>query len=39
VCILHLPFTIAGDWQGFPILVFAPQRFARCMCKCMGLIL
>ena len=36
--ILHLPFAIAGDWLGFPLRVRAPQRFARCISKCMGLI-
>ena len=30
---------IAGDWQGFPLRVRAPQRLARCISKCMGLIL
>src|SRR5256885_16760113 len=38
-CIRHLPFAIAGDWHGFPLRVRAPQRFARCISKCMGLIL
>jgi hypothetical protein len=37
--ILHLPFAIAGDWLGFPLGIRAPQRFARCISKCMGLIL
>ena len=36
---IALPFAIAGDWHGFPLRVFAPQRFARCISKCMGLIL
>jgi hypothetical protein len=26
-----LPSAIAGDWHGFPLRVFAPQRFARCI--------
>jgi hypothetical protein len=38
-CILHLPLVIAGDWQGFPLRVRAPRRFARCISNCMGLIL
>jgi len=38
-CILQRPFSIAGDRQGFPLRAFAPQRFARCMFKCMRLIL
>jgi len=38
-CIRHLPFAIAGDWHGLPLRVFAPQRFDRCMSKCMGLFL
>jgi hypothetical protein len=38
-CIRHLPFGIADDRHGFPLLVFAPQRGDRCMgnCLCMGL--
>ena len=35
----HLPFTIAGDWHGFPFRVRAPHLLARRMCNCMGLIL
>jgi hypothetical protein len=35
-CIRHLPFAIAGDRQGFPLRVLAPQRLARCLSKCMG---
>jgi hypothetical protein len=31
--------AIAGDWHGFPLRVIAPQRLARCISKCMGLIL
>ena len=38
-CIRHLPFAIAGDRHGFPVLVLAPQRFARRISKSMGLIL
>jgi len=40
-CIRQRPFGIAGDWQGFPLLVRAPQRLLRFMGKllCMGLIL
>jgi hypothetical protein len=33
LCILHPPFVIAGDLQGFSLRVFAPQRFARCRSK------
>jgi hypothetical protein len=37
----HLPFFIAGDRHGLPLLVRAPQRLLRFMGKllCMGLIL
>jgi hypothetical protein len=38
-CILHRPFAIAGDGHGLAPLVLAPQRFAWCISKCMGLIL
>ena len=40
-CIRQRPFGIAGDWQGFPLLVRAPQRLLRFMGEllCMGLIL
>src|SRR5215470_17665148 len=36
-CIRHRPFGIAGDWQGLPLRVFAPQRGLDCMSKSMGL--
>jgi hypothetical protein len=36
-CIRQRPFFIAGDWQGFPLLVLAPQRGLDCMSKSMGL--
>jgi hypothetical protein len=39
LCIRHLPFAIPGDWHGFPLRVRAPQRLARYISKCMGLIL
>jgi hypothetical protein len=38
-CVRHLPFSIAGDWHGFPLRVLAPQRHARCTSKSIGLIL
>jgi hypothetical protein len=40
-CIRQRPFGIAADWQGFPLLVRAPQRLLRFIGKllCMGLIL
>ena len=36
-CIRQRPFGIAGDWQGLPLRVFAPQRGLDCMSKSMGL--
>jgi hypothetical protein len=38
-CIRHLPFGIAGERHGLPVLVLAPQRGDRCMGNrlCMGL--
>ena len=40
-CSLHRPFGIAGDWQGFPVLLErARHRRAWCIgngCLCMGL--
>src|SRR3954452_4422674 len=36
----HLPFGIAGERHGLPLLVLAPQRGDRCMAKsfCIGLL-
>src|SRR5215470_4815656 len=36
-CIRQRPFGIAGDRQGLPLRVFAPQRGLDCMSKSMGL--